>query len=500
MTLLTSILSLWLVPCALLVSADSYHSKPIELVRDVAIIGGGASGTYAAVRLREDLNKSIVLIEPQSNLGGHTNTYRVPGTNYTIDFGVQSYLPYGPALEFFARFGITTQPFVPKRLTALNVDVETGKELKGYITPSANATNEAFKRWLDITSKYKEMLEPGYWDFPLPSAIPEDFLTPFVEFAKKYEIEAAIPRILAISGAGYGGLRHLITLNIFQAFGYSLTKGMLNDLLSSHLPLRQTRAYENIDIIDGTLFQPIDNNGLLYQRALALLRSDVLLSSFVQDAKRTSNGVELSVKQGDTEYTIKARRVLYTAGPSLENLAPFHPDSKETAVFSNWTSGAEFVGVIKAPCIPENYSITYLPSAVVPSNQFALKDWPYSLRLDSTGPSGQGLFRVVFGANYTLSEAGFKDLTMKSIEKLHSAGTIAGTCATEFKAVSNHTRPQWKETAAILKKGFVQDLYGLQGYKSMWYTGYAWAVPYSSTIWAFTDTVLDRLLVDLKSS
>src|SRR4051812_3723415 len=134
---LTSIVSLFLVPHVISVSAGSYRSKPIELVKDVAIIGGGASGTYAAVRLREDFNKSIVLIEPKLNLGGHTNTYRIPGTNYTIDFGVQSYLPYGPALDFFARFGITTRTFAPKRLTALNVDVETGRELKDYITPSA---------------------------------------------------------------------------------------------------------------------------------------------------------------------------------------------------------------------------------------------------------------------------------------------------------------------------------------------------------------------------
>ena len=229
---LSSVVSLFLIPCAVSASADSYRtSKPIELVKDVAIIGGGASGTYAAVRLREDFNKSIVLIEPKLNLGGHTSTYPVPGTNYTINYGVQSYLPYGPALGFFARFGIPTQPFSSKRLTALNVDVETGKELKGYIAPSANATNEAFKTWLNITSKYKDLLEPGYWDFPLPSALPADFLIPFEDFAKKYQIEAAIPRIVTISGVGYGGIRHLLTLDIFRAFGWSLTKGKLYGLV-----------------------------------------------------------------------------------------------------------------------------------------------------------------------------------------------------------------------------------------------------------------------------
>lgn len=42
--------------------------------RDVAIIGGGSAGTYAAVRLK-DLGKSVIVIEKDVVLGGHTDTY-----------------------------------------------------------------------------------------------------------------------------------------------------------------------------------------------------------------------------------------------------------------------------------------------------------------------------------------------------------------------------------------------------------------------------------------
>lgn len=41
---------------------------PKTVVKDVAIIGGGASGAYAAVRLRNDYGKSIALIEMQGRL------------------------------------------------------------------------------------------------------------------------------------------------------------------------------------------------------------------------------------------------------------------------------------------------------------------------------------------------------------------------------------------------------------------------------------------------
>lgn len=44
-------------------------SKIEVLQRDVCIIGGGASGTYAAVRLQQ-MGKSVALIEKQSRLGG----------------------------------------------------------------------------------------------------------------------------------------------------------------------------------------------------------------------------------------------------------------------------------------------------------------------------------------------------------------------------------------------------------------------------------------------
>ena len=43
-------------------------AAPRILFKDVAIVGGGASGAYAAVRLRDDYGKSIALIEKQSIL------------------------------------------------------------------------------------------------------------------------------------------------------------------------------------------------------------------------------------------------------------------------------------------------------------------------------------------------------------------------------------------------------------------------------------------------
>ncbi|KAF2849920.1 FAD/NAD(P)-binding domain-containing protein [Plenodomus tracheiphilus IPT5] len=451
-------------------------ANPTTLTTDIAIIGGGASGTYAAVRLREDLNTSILLIEPRPNLGGSVSTYRIPSTNSTFEYGVQSYLPYGPALPFFSRFNIATEPFTSKPLTALNVDVETGLKLTNYTPPSLNATTAAFERWLGFVEKYEDMLEPDYQGFPRRGQVPEVLLEPFGVFAESEGIEAAVPRIMTISGVGYGGVDQLLVLHIMQAFGGSMTRVMLSN----------------------SFVKPVGSNSLLYERALVLLGTDVLLSSTVQDVMRTSEGVELVVKQGSTEYLVKARRVLYAAPPSLSNLAPFHPDEKEKAVFGQWDEGGEYVGVAKIDCLPEGSSVSFFPSKAAPSDYLALKDYSYSIRLDSTGPTGSNLFRVVFGANFTLNADTFKEIVASSVQKLQDAGTVTGTCETEFKAVSSHSRPLWKQTAQQIQDGFVQELYNLQGYRGVWYVGYAWSVPYSSTVWAFVDSVLGGLVEDVR--
>jgi ribulose 1,5-bisphosphate synthetase/thiazole synthase len=47
------------------------ENYPLPIVNtDVAILGGGASGTYAAVRLREDYGKKVLLIEMEAVLVG----------------------------------------------------------------------------------------------------------------------------------------------------------------------------------------------------------------------------------------------------------------------------------------------------------------------------------------------------------------------------------------------------------------------------------------------
>ncbi|KAL5114718.1 hypothetical protein ACEQ8H_007387 [Pleosporales sp. CAS-2024a] len=424
---------------------------------EVVIIGGGATGTYAAVRLREDLNTSVMLVEPKDHLGGSVSTYTVPETNTTVEYGVQSYVRNQAAMDFYARFGVKTQPSAARRLTTVNVDVETGAQLKEYLPPTSLSLN------------------PDTGDFLQAQDIPTDLLTRVEDFVAKHHLEAAVPRIEAISGIGYGGIRHLLTFNLMQAFGATLTR----------------------QVLDNELLVPVGSNSLIYQRALALLADDVLLSTTIRHIERDSERVHLLVSKGDEKYTIHAKRILFTAPPSLSALAPYKLDAQEEEVFQQWTVDGQWIGVARIDCIHENYSINYIPSAAVPNNQLSTKEWPFSLRLDSTGPPGLNLFRVVMGANYTISSEEYKRLVVEGVQKISQAGTVECNCTVDFEAMSDHTRPVWKQSAEQLQAGFVQDLYALQGHRGMWYTGSVWGAPYSSTLWNFTDTVLPKLLADI---
>jgi hypothetical protein len=446
------------------------------ITRDVAIIGGGASGTYAAVRLREDLNKSIVVVEPQNRLGGHVETYTVPTTNTTIEYGVQSYIKYGPAPAFFKRFGIDITSFAARRLTTINVDIETGKPLLDYVPPSSNATREAFQTWLQFVEKYESIVEPGYWNFPPPNAIPAELLEPLGEFARKHRIAAALPQMAAISGAGAGGLEDMSTLGMVQAFGAPITRGVL----------------------EGSLFVPKGSNSLLYQHAYNLLKKDVYLESSIVKVERNAAGVRIVIKTKDnSSFLIKANQVLWTPYPSqTQNLRPFAEDEKEMQVFGKWSPSWSYVGVLSIPCIPENYSISYLAPSAAPSNYLAIRDYPYTLRLDSTGPSGLNLFRALFSSNYSVSVDEAKDVITQNIENVVRAGTLnyTGDCQVDYKSFADHTGVVWPQEKEELENGFVQRLNALQGWRSTWWTGRSWSGYYTSNVWTFTDTVIERMV------
>ncbi|GAB1317685.1 hypothetical protein MFIFM68171_07895 [Madurella fahalii] len=105
------------------------------LERDIAIIGGSASGVYAALRLRE-MNHSFAVVEERGSFGGHVATYTIPGTEKHIDYGAQGFGGDEDAITRF--FGYYNIPLVRVRLSEVGfgnnryVDFKTSTELSDF--------------------------------------------------------------------------------------------------------------------------------------------------------------------------------------------------------------------------------------------------------------------------------------------------------------------------------------------------------------------------------
>jgi phytoene dehydrogenase-like protein len=92
------------------VYASTAASPHPTVTADVVVIGGGSAETYTAIRLQQ-LGKSVFVIEKEDVLGGHTNTFHVPGTNTTFDYGVIQFSNISVVNDYFADLGVALGPY-----------------------------------------------------------------------------------------------------------------------------------------------------------------------------------------------------------------------------------------------------------------------------------------------------------------------------------------------------------------------------------------------------
>jgi hypothetical protein len=106
---------------------------------DVCIIGGGSSGTYSAIRLKE-MGKTVTLIERQSRLGGHVNTYVDPASGASFDYGVISFDNSSIVRNYFAHFDIPLgSAYTFSKTTSEFANFKTGEYSSNFSLPSPEA-------------------------------------------------------------------------------------------------------------------------------------------------------------------------------------------------------------------------------------------------------------------------------------------------------------------------------------------------------------------------
>jgi hypothetical protein len=405
------------------------------------------------------------------NQGGHANTYTNPKTGEAFNYGVQSYIDYKGAKAFFERFGIPLQPNVLFSSDTLNVDPNTGKLVPNVApAPPLNSSIAALQKYYEVIVPWNDYMLPGYWNFPPGDQIPADLLLPFSDFVAKYNLEDMAPIIAIVSGQNIN--TQYPTLSVVKNFGATVVAGFLNN----------------------TFFDPVPfNNSLLYGKAERLLGDNVVLTSTVVEATRSEHGISLVVEDLQTgkRILVSAKRLLVASQPSINNLAVLGLDEQEKAVFSTWSYGTVYTAVLKTNLIPDNTSVAF----VTPVNSTSPQK-PYSFNVTWNGASGY--FWIIFFSEVSLSENQAKEAIVAEMKTLYNGGAFqpigSSTPSSEVVAISNHSSVSWGQSVEQLKAGFVQDLYALQGHKDTWYTGGLWCPDYSSNVWAFTDTVLPKLL------
>jgi hypothetical protein len=302
---------------------NSYKAKHHVIETDFVIIGGGGTGTYAAIQLK-DQGKKIMVIESKPRLGGHTETYHDPETNSTIDMGVKLYHNEPIVYQWFARFNLSTTKFdYTASGPSQNVDFRTGQVLNGLPAANQTAMAGALQRYAAVLQNYPQ-LEAGFY---LPEPVPEDLYMPFGQFVQKYDIADAVQFIFGITSA-FGDILELSTLQIFRTLSLGLLATSSNFQTSS-----------------------VADNSLLFERATAelLKANSLLLSSKVLATQRAceTGSVRVLVDTPKGRRLIVAKKILMTIPPTPSVLTNLDPSQEELNIFGQLTAVGYYTSIIR---------------------------------------------------------------------------------------------------------------------------------------------------------
>ncbi|KAF2022475.1 hypothetical protein EK21DRAFT_14556, partial [Setomelanomma holmii] len=307
--------------------ADFELSNIIE--RDVAIIGGGSSGTHAAISLKDRGYTSIV-IEKKMRIGGHTETFFDPASGIPIDYGVVVFHNEDLVKNYFSRFNIPLTQNI-SALHSRTFDFKTGKSLAdNSFSPGQVATS--LQKYAGIIAQWPD-LDRGMF---LPEPIPADLTMSLGAFAKKHGIEALIPMFSQLN-PGLGDLLSVPMVENMRVAGLSLIRSLATGFLTAE-------SHANQD---------------LYERAQVELLADnsVLLGSEVILARRREEGIKLIVGTPEGKKMIVAKRLLVTIPPKVSIVEGFDLSRREAAVFSRFVNAGYYTSVVNNTGIPANFSV-----------------------------------------------------------------------------------------------------------------------------------------------
>ena len=442
-------------------SADpaDYGSDRI-ISRDVCVIGGGSAGTYAAVRLQQ-MGKSIVVVEKQGELGGHTNTYEDPETGQTYDYGVQIFTNRSVVRDYFDLLDVPLEGVDVTSAGISNpIDFSTGERVE----VEAEDPTAGLQRYIEQLARYP-FIAVG---FDLPEEIPEDLLLPFGEFATKYDLGAAAVQIIVQVVQGVGKPLDLLTIYVMKYFNLEVAQGAATGFVRS----------------------ANSNNSALYANARARFGADVLLDSQVIATRRSRGGADrgfnfVVVRTPSGIRLIKARKLVVAFPQKIEHFRGFDLDRRERDVFSKFESSVYYTTLLENTNLPEGTVLI----ATGADEQFNVPVIPGPNSVSPTGITG--LFNLFYTSERPLPIDEVKETISEDILRLQNAGF--DTTRPDFVEFEAHSPFQLVVSAEEIRNGFYGRFNGLQGYRDTFYTGAALSAHSSGVIWEFTEALLQEI-------
>ncbi|KAI1402910.1 FAD/NAD(P)-binding domain-containing protein [Hypoxylon fuscum] len=453
--------SLSLAISALAAKCTAQCQNAEVITRDVAIIGGGATGTYAAINLK-DSGKSIVVVEKKGELGGHTATYHDPATGTPINYGLQVYYddPEGLARAFFSRLNITVaKGEFPTSKTPLYIDFTDGSEVVNYTIPNINDD------YITELHKYP-YIENG---IELPDPVPEDLLLTWSDYMVKFNI----------------------TDDAFSTYSRPAVAGDLTKTLALFVFNNLNTVMLEEEVGGKTIVNSNGDYAEPFRNALAELGSDVLLNSTVTNGTRGSNpadGVKLCVSTPSGNKQIVAKQLVFAAPPVLDNLQPFGLDQRESDIISKFAGGFYYTGVVTSMGLPITHS--YVNRGQDTNSHVA--SLPGNVMFNPT--KIDGTYYYWYTSLEAMTQQQVEDATRDTLKRLQKSVQGSDTTAEpEFVAYNSHTPLHPTAGADAIRAGVYRDMYNLQGYRNTWYTG-SLMVTGSPQLWNITSQLLPKII------
>ncbi|KAL8865213.1 MAG: hypothetical protein Q9174_007010, partial [Haloplaca sp. 1 TL-2023] len=384
------------------VSPPTVPVRPQGLILDVdvCVIGGGAAGTYAAIK-NIDLGKRVVVIEKQDRLGGHTNTYIDPTTGQPIELGVAEYEDTEVVRDFFKRFDIPLYKYnfsIPG-VTSVQADFSTGLPAQ----PKQGDLEAAWEAFQEQVAKYPT-LDYDLSNVPFP--VPPDLLLPFGEFLRKYNLSDAVP-YLSLYGQGWGNFVTLPTLLAIKYFPpYFFSPASLYGGGEGALAAK--------------------DNSLLYDLAADELDGYVFLNSTVVKMDRSNpDHVFLTARTPTGNKIVRAKKVISAIPPLINNLQGFDLDASEAPIFDKFQGHSWYVGLVNNSGILGNLSL--LNYGTNNNENFNIPQLPGFYDFFAT--KNPNLHYFLYGGNDTqisFTKQQIKQSMEETLLRLREGGVISG--------------------------------------------------------------------------